>query len=47
MKERFGEKVRFKTYSRRRSIFARLGTEFGGSLVESLEEKAIRAKYGA
>ena len=47
MKEKFGEKVRFKTYSRRRSIFARLGTEFGGSLVESLEEKAIKAKYGA
>ena len=47
MREKFGEKVRFKTYSRRRGIFARLGTEFGGSLVELLEEKAIKAKYGA
>ena len=30
----------------RRSIFARLGTEFGGSLVESLEEKALNSRFG-
>ena len=46
LKERFGEKVRFRVYGLRRPLLQR----FGGSMIESafngLEERAAYARFG-
>jgi signal peptide peptidase SppA len=46
MKERFGEKVRFVPYGRRRPLLQRLGAEIMGETLGALEERALWARFG-
>ena len=46
MKERFGEKVRFLQYGRRRSLLQRLGGEAVGEALGAMEERALWARFG-
>lgn len=46
MKRRFGEKVRFVRYERRRSIFSRLGAEIVADGLAVLEDRLARARFG-
>lgn len=46
MKEKFGEKVRFRRYIARRSLFQRLGARIVGEAVTGIEERAAFARFG-
>ncbi|MDH3262999.1 MAG: S49 family peptidase [Paracoccaceae bacterium] len=46
MKERFGDKVRFLPYGRRRSLLRRLGAEVVGEALGAVEERALWARFG-
>lgn len=46
MKERFGDKVKFRDYGPRRSIWQRFGGQILGGLVDELEERALWARFG-
>ena len=46
MKERYGDKVRFMVYERRRTIFGRLGVALTESVAGALEERLGFARYG-
>ncbi|MCY3878713.1 MAG: S49 family peptidase [Rhodobacteraceae bacterium] len=46
MKELFGARVKFRHYARRRKIFSSIGSQFTDALINDLEERAARARYG-
>lgn len=46
MKERFGDKVRFIPYGRRRPLLQRLGGTVLGDVSEALEERALWSQFG-
>lgn len=46
MKEIFGEKVKFSRYTVRRSVFQRFGAKALSGLSDTLEERALWARYG-
>lgn len=46
MKEIFGDKVRFNRYTLRRSLFQRFGAQLLSGAGETLEERAMFARYG-
>ncbi len=46
MKERFGEKVRFRKYSQSRSLLKRFGAEMTQDVVAGIEERAAYARFG-
>jgi serine protease SohB len=46
MRERFGDKVRFIPYGRKRPLLARLGAAFTGDALAEVEERAMRARFG-
>ena len=46
LKERFGEKTRFKEYSQKKSLSQRFGVSIAKDAISLVEEKAEFAKYG-
>lgn len=46
MKERFGDKVRFRRYGQPRSLFQRLGMRVVDDALIGIEERAMFARYG-
>lgn len=46
MKERFGDKVRFRTYGPRRGLLGRFGAQMITDAVGSIEERAAYARFG-
>ncbi|WP_212524982.1 S49 family peptidase [Actibacterium sp. MT2.3-13A] len=46
MKERFGDKVKFRDYGPRRSVWQRFGAQVLGGLAGELEERALWARFG-
>lgn len=46
MRQTFGDKVRFRVYGQKRSLFQRLGTQIAGGAVGALEERAAYARFG-
>lgn len=46
VKQRFGDKVRFAVYGRRRPLLSRLGMALVGDAVAGLEERALFARFG-
>lgn len=46
MKERFGEKVRFRRYQQRRPFLQRFGAAFVEDAVTGIEERAAYARFG-
>lgn len=46
MKEIFGDKVRFRSYGQRRSLFQRLGAQVMGQASNAIEERTLYARYG-
>lgn len=46
LKELYGEKVRLVPYGQRRSLFQRLGLALTDTVLGSVEEKALWARYG-
>jgi serine protease SohB len=46
MKERFGDKVRFLQYGRRRSLLQRLGAGLAGEAIGAIEERALWGRFG-
>lgn len=46
MKQRFGEKVRFLSYGRKRPLLARLGSGLVAEALDAVEDRALRARYG-
>ncbi len=46
MKVRYGGKVRFKKYGRRRSLIQRFGARIMGDAIASIEERAEFARFG-
>ena len=44
--ERFGKKVKLVPYGPRRSLLSRLGTSLMGAVSDTLDERALRARYG-
>lgn len=46
MKERFGEKVRFKVYGARRGFLSRFGSQMMQDAVQGIEERAAFARFG-
>lgn len=46
MKDRFGEKIRFRRYGQRRSVWARFGAQMVGDTLAGLEERAAFARFG-
>lgn len=46
MKDRFGDKVRFRRFGQRRSVLNRLGAAMLGHLNNSVEERAAFARFG-
>lgn len=46
MKERFGDKVRFTVLRQRRSLAQRFGLPNAGDVLQSLEDRALWARYG-
>lgn len=46
MKERFGDKVRFRRYEKRRPLFSRFGARLVGDAFDGLEERAAYARFG-
>ena len=46
MKDKFGDKVRFRVYGQRRPLLSRLGAQVLSGAVTSLEDRAMWARYG-
>lgn len=46
LKDRYGEKVRFKVYGPKRSVFQRFGSRIIGDTMDQLDEKALWAQFG-
>lgn len=46
LRELYGEKVRLVPFGQRRSLFQRFGLTVGDSLLASVEERALWARYG-
>ena len=46
MKERFGDKVRFREYTPKRGLLGRFGTQIVQDTVHSIEERAAYARFG-
>lgn len=46
MKERFGDKVRFLPYGKKRSMLSRFGLSLADGAITGLEERALRAQFG-
>jgi serine protease SohB len=46
MKARFGDKVRFIGYGRKRPLLSRLGAAVMGDAMAEVEERALRAQFG-
>lgn len=46
MKDRFGDKVRFRRYGPRKSVLSRFGTALAGDALAGLEERAAFARFG-
>lgn len=46
MKERFGDKVRFLAYTRRRPLLSRLGAAVVSDALDGFEERALWARFG-
>jgi len=46
MKKRYGDKVRFRRFGRRRSLVQRLGARVMGDALNTLEERAEFARFG-
>ena len=46
LKERFGDKVRFRRFGARRSLFQRLGAQAVGGAVAEMEERLMHARFG-
>lgn len=46
MKERFGDKVRFRCYGAKRGLLARFGTQIVSDAVDGIEERAAYARFG-
>ena len=46
LKERFGDKVRFRVYSQKRSFFQRFSLKSGGEMLNAIEEKAQWGRFG-
>ncbi|KIC47951.1 S49 family peptidase [Tateyamaria sp. ANG-S1] len=46
MKERFGDKVKFRRYGAKKPFFSRLGAQLLDDAVHSIEERAAYARFG-
>jgi serine protease SohB len=46
MKQRFGDKLRFRRYGQRRSWLSRFGAQLVGDAVAGIEERAAYARFG-
>ena len=46
MQARYGDKVRFRRFGRRRSLFQRFGSKIMGDAIHSIEERAEFARFG-
>lgn len=46
MKDRFGDKVRFRRYGPKRSVFSRFGARIVGDTFAAIEERAALARFG-
>lgn len=46
MKQRFGDKVRFRRYEQKRSLFSRFGAQIVDDTVAGIEERAAFARFG-
>jgi len=46
MKQRYGDKVRFRKFGQKRSLLQRLGTKVAGEALHSVQERAEFARFG-
>ncbi|MEL7125930.1 MAG: S49 family peptidase [Pseudomonadota bacterium] len=46
LKERFGDKIKFRRYGMRKPFFARLGAQVVDDTISSIEERAAYAQFG-
>ena len=46
LKNKFGDKVRFRVYGQKKSILSRFGMNMLGDLTHSIEERAAFARFG-
>lgn len=46
MKERFGDKVKYRVYDQRKPLLSRLGMQMMGQAIDSIEERAAYAQFG-
>lgn len=46
MKERFGDKIKFRRYGQKKPLLARFGAQIVGDTVAGLEERAAFARFG-
>ena len=46
MKDRFGDKVTFRRYEQRRSLFQRFGAQAAQDVIAGVEERASFARFG-
>jgi len=46
MKGKFGEKTRFSVHGAKRGLFSRLGSQLTDTLTDSVEERALWARFG-
>jgi len=46
MKDRFGDKVRFRRYGMRKSVLSRFGTQMAEDAIAGIEERAAYARFG-
>lgn len=46
MKERFGDKVKFRRYGQKKSILSRFGAQVVGDAIGGIEERAAFARFG-
>ncbi len=46
MKQRFGDKVKFRRYSQKKSILRRFGAEIASDAIGGIEERAAYARFG-
>lgn len=46
MKKRYGDKVKFRRFTMRRSIFQRLGARIAGDAIGAVEDRAAFARFG-
>lgn len=46
MQERFGEKVKFRRYGRKKSLFQRFGAQIVDDTITGIEERAAYARFG-